>query len=165
MDKIVALDCDGVTFNWYLRYCLLTGTPYRKVPEYGIKGINWSKILKEEAYWSDLPGLGVGVSQALHVPIHCYITAGPERFAEERRQNLLDLGFPDAPIHFMSSQHKADFCEVEGIDIFVDDKPSTVESFADKNTLCLQFMPAYAGWKPYMFSSAITCLSEINDFL
>jgi len=51
------------------------------------------------------------------------------------------------------------------IDIFVDDKLSTVQAINDAGMLGLQFKPSYMSEEYHDKSKIITHLSEINKFL
>lgn len=147
----IALDVDGVLLNWFHHNFRIAGfEPPHLVPSWNmcmVPGIR-KKIFKDEKYWSGIEPLSD--PKDIDFPVHCYLTSIPEKFLKHRAYNLAIHGFPIAPV--VCSHDKARYCHEHDIDVLVDDKPGTIQSFIalgmSKNII--QFYPHYADWGTYV---------------
>lgn len=71
-----------------------------------------------------------------------YLTSLPEDLIPARIEWIKNHGFPDKPV--VMRHDKLSYCEENGFDVLIDDKPSTIKEFRARNTVqIIQFVPDY----------------------
>ena len=118
----------------------------------------------EDGFWENLEFLSN--PKDIDFEFHCYITAIPHHLMESRRRNLKKLGFPDKPI-ICTEGSKLDAMREHGIDILIDDKPSTVREINESgDKTAIQFVPYYmTGHDVYHPLLTVYNLDEVGPLL
>jgi|TARA_R110000851_G_scaffold146223_1_gene285848 hypothetical protein len=164
----VALDIDDVLAGFYPGMCDKYDRPELKINiwdgDFAAKWVadNFSKIEANKFFWLGLPI--ISNPRAIAFEVECYITSSPKEMVNYRIDWLVQNGFPIRPVYH--STNKLETMRELGIDIIVDDKPSTVNSInQSEDKKALQFKPSYMSAEIEDKSKIITHLSQVNKFL
>lgn len=166
----VALDIDDVLAAFYPGMC-------EKFNRKEIKCNYWDNIDEckwiadkfhiienDPEFWESL--WMIATPNTINFEVSAYITSSPKPMLESRRKWLFDRKndiYPNAPVFY--SNNKLELMQELGIDLLIDDKPSTVETVNNGGLLALQFKPDYSAIEIEDKSKIITHLSEINNWL
>ena len=159
----VALDVDGILANFYLSACKKFDKPYTKVFHFGTDWIKkiFSKIANDKDFWGNLEILNP--PEAIDFDFDVYMTHLPEKMLGSRIEWLKKNGFPDKPV--IVSGDKAKTCLEMGIDVLIDDKPSTIKECKEVGILAIQYVPYYSFMPIIEKEYAIKHLFQVNDIL
>lgn len=137
----IGLDVDGVLANFYLAMCRRECMPYEVITKWNLDWIwkAYPEVSNDEDFWSNIPTLSPPDS-ILFQPA-AYVSALPSKMAMARKRWLKENGYPDAPLYVTGN--KAWAYETLDLDLFVDDKPSTIADMTSKGMNVLQFVPDY----------------------
>lgn len=159
----IGIDIDGVLAGFWPaivkrfdrpQYLKNWDDPVSKVDEI------WEEIENEYEFWANLPVLNT--SKQLTFDIDCYITSIPFGMYEARLEWLRRHNFPDVPCFIAPNHNKIQIAVERGLDLFIDDKPSTVKAMNDAGITCLQFKPPYfTDDMPHAFTS----LKQIQKYI
>lgn len=146
---LVGLDVDGVISNFYRSMCEKYGESYEtKIDKYyGIPFIddNFKYIIDDVDFWDNLHILNDPTN--INFEFEYYITSLPPKMFDSRVKWLNKHGFPDKPV--IVTEDKLNKCKELGVEILIDDKPTTIEQFNDDPDLhIIQFIPEYTKFKP-----------------
>ena len=171
----VALDCDGVLSNF--SQALIEKANEMGLGEFFPKSWMdidswdfspkfsevWKVIEKDEGFWLGIEPFKDTHGKVDFTPI-AYVTARPVPSSTTRFW-LRANGFPDAPVHTVHpNASKLDILRDIGVDLFVDDKPETVEELNDNGLLCLMFSRPH-NVKHKTKYPVIKSLAEIKKYL
>lgn len=141
MKKTIALDVDGVLLCFYQKMCERFDMKMETLTSWSLDWINdnFSKIADDGDFWRTLPPL----INPKDIPFEFdyYVTALPEHQKNNRMVNLWMLGFPYKPIIVCNEKHKT--CKKLGIDVLVDDKPSTIDECRKNGINAIYYQPHY----------------------
>lgn len=168
---IVALDVDDVVLAFYPSICKKFGREVIHTDIWdGNEACKWiadefpALYHNDNEFWESLEGL----IEPHHIDFEFdyYITAIPDHLAPMRKKNLMDLGFPDKPI-LCTKGSKLKVMRDHGIDILVDDKPSTVREVNDSgDKIAIQFVPPYMNGKDiYHPRLTVHNISEVREII
>ena len=123
------------------------------------------KLYDELPFWSTIEVLSNPSS--INFEIDHYITSIPPHLHDIREKWLLDNGFPKRPL-ICTLGNKVDTMKALGIDVLIDDKPSTIKAVREAGMVGIRFVPPYMNQynkfdkdDPY----TIRHLSEVNNVL
>ncbi len=139
--KTIALDVDGVILDFYKHMCDFLNRPMEILSSWSIDYINdnFHLILDDKEFWRTLPS----ITKPNEIPFEFdyYVTALPPHQRDSRILNLLSLGYPQKDVIVCDNKHET--CKRLGIDILVDDKPSTIETCREHGINAIFFRPYY----------------------
>jgi hypothetical protein len=144
--KKVGYDIDGVLSGFYPDVCRRQGRPVETIDDWDVPWIGdmFHEIAdkKEPYFWQNMSVLNP--PHTMTVDPDCYISHIPECLYNERKKWLHDNGFPDAPLICSGGDDKIPHILERGLDLFIDDKPSTIRALFEAGIPCLQYVPYYA---------------------
>ena len=166
--KKVALDIDDVLAGFYSGFCRFMKVPERQINiwdgagEANFVASNCHLADKSEFFWMGLDR--ISNPESIDFELTCYITSSPKEMVHIREAWLQLQGFPNKPVYH--STNKLETMRALGVDILVDDKPSTVEAInKSDDKMALQFKPSYMSYEIEDKSKVITHLSQIKKWL
>jgi len=167
----IGLDVDGVLANFWGAFCDLAGRPHlsnKWSSDWPKEEFDrfWNEIKDKVWFWENLPLLTNPVN--IDFEVTAYITALPPAMADARQSWLQANGFPDAPLIVAPAKSKLDHIKNMGINVFVDDKPSTCKHLHENGIIALQYLPYYANYDNYTQGSRwnnVHHIKEVKEFL
>lgn len=141
----IALDVDDVLAAWYKAACEYCKVEFKPRNHWGEEGKfffpYWEDIKADDDFWYNLE-----VLNEVDFEFDYYITSMPPHLADSRLDWLKRNGFPDKKVYF--TQDKISLAEKLGVDVLIDDKPSTIKEFIGSGRHAIHYIPPYSTIKP-----------------
>lgn len=164
----IACDVDDVLGACYPALCKHFGKPELKINIWDSKVENawvdakFPDLFEDLNFWRNIKPLSTPGS--INFEIDHYITSIPAHLHDIREKWLLKNGFPVRPL-VCTLNNKVDTMKALGIDILIDDKPSTIKAVREAGMIGIQFVPPYMTDYDKNDEHTITHLSEVNKIL
>ena len=164
----IALDVDDVLAAFYPEVCKRFGMPEVKTNIWDGKGTckwiadKFPNLYYEKEFWENMGVLSNPLS--ITFDFECYITSIPDFLCEMRVEWLKRHGFPDKPV-VCTNDNKLQRMKEEGIDILIDDNPSTIKEVREGGLIGIQFIPYYMSNYNERDPFSIRHLSEVNQIV
>jgi len=164
----IALDVDDCLAGFYPAMCKKFNRPEFQVDiwdaEVDCKWVaqKFPELYNNIGFWKHLPILSD--PNSITFDVDCYITALPNSLGLLRKCWLNDNGFPDRPL-ICETGSKVDIMQSRGIDVLIDDKPSTIRAVREAGLVGIQFVPAYMNNYDRNDPHTIRHLSEVTNIL
>lgn len=158
---IVAIDVDGVIADFYLGMCKKFNKKQENLYNWDVEWLNkhFNEIINDHSFWENLPILNH--PEAITFNISYYISAFPIEMMEARQNWLNKHSFPKGIL--MHSDNKVEMLKDLGVDLFVDDKHSTVIECNNSGIKCLKYIPKYMFEPKTKYD--IKNLNEVNNHI
>ena len=117
-------------------------------------------ISQREEFWKTLPVLSD--AKLIDFEFDYYISSFPIEMYDARIEWLMVNGFPNKELIVSSDKLKT--CIELGVNVLIDDKPSTIESLNGSGVLGIHFINEYAGFMP-VGDYIITNLDQVKGIL
>lgn len=158
----IALDVDGIFANFYLAMCQKYNMPYVTLHDWSVDWIDerFHLIQDDTEFWSNLPVFNP--PEAITFDFECYMTHVPESQKQSRIDWLEKNGFPKKPV--IVSGDKAETCVQMGIDVLVDDKPSTISECWRAGVVGIRYVPCYYH-EPINSAHHVRHLSDVESII
>ncbi len=164
----IALDVDDVLAAFYPEMCKRFNMPEIRTNIWDGRGTcKWIAEAFPELYYEDSFWMDMGVlsnPQSITFDFDCYITSIPASLCDIREWWLKKHKFPDRPI-ICTQNNKLIRMKVEGINVLIDDKPSTIKEIRDGGLIGIQFIPYYMSNFDPKDMMSIRHLSEVPKLL
>jgi len=164
----IACDVDEVLGAFYPAICKKYNMPELQVDIWDGVGVNkwvadkFPELYNDLDFWKSIPRLSNPSS--INFEIDHYITSIPDFLHDIREQWLLDNGFPKAPL-ICTLENKVKTMKALGINVLIDDKPTTVQAVRRNGMIAFQFVPPYMSNYDKTDPFTITHLSQVNGIL
>jgi hypothetical protein len=164
----IACDVDDVLGAFYSTLCRKHNMPEVQVDIWdGKVACSWIDSMFPELYekldfWSEIEILSNPGS--ITFEIDHYITSIPPHLHSIREKWLSDNGFPARPL-ICSLGSKVETMKSLGINVLIDDKPSTIKAVREAGMIGIQFVPSYMSDYDKNDLFTITHLSQVNKIL
>lgn len=125
-------------------------------------GTHWfsKHIAPVEDFWRTLPVLSK--PEDIDFDFHYYISSFPSEMYDLRVEWLKVNGFPNKPLIVANDKLKQ--CEHLGVNVMIDDKPSTIRNMIGSSVKGIHFVNHYAGFEP-VGDYIVNNLREVKKFL
>lgn len=144
---LIGVDVDGVIADFYRSICERYGVCHNtKINAYDTPLItdNFNEIIDDVEFWDGLYVLTE--AKEIDFEFDYYVTSLPPNMKESRVKWLSKHGFPNKPV--IVTEDKLSKCKELGIEILIDDKPSTIQQFnADPDLHIIQFIAYYCDFE------------------
>lgn len=163
----IAIDFDDTIAQYYPHMCKHFKRPELKVDIWdGKLACKWiadefPELYSNLEFWHSQPVLSS--PRSITFEFDYYLTAFPEKLKWLRKNWLDRNGFPDKPI--ICTENKVKSMLDLGIDILIDDKPSTVKAVREAGMHAIQFVPPYMTNYDVNDKFTITHLSEVPELI
>lgn len=164
----IGCDVDDVLGAFYPTMCKTFNKPEIQVDIWDGKGeCSWiaekfPDLYNDLSFWKTISRLSN--PESINFEIDHYITSLPLHLHDIREQWLIDNGFPKRPL-ICTLNNKVDTMKALGINVLIDDKPSTVKAVRKNGMIGIQFVPPYMNNYDKNDKYTITHLSQVNDIL
>lgn len=164
----IACDVDDVLGAFYPTMCKTFGRPERIVDIWDGQGdCSWiaqkfPDLYNKLDFWKTISRLST--PESITFDIDHYITSLPAHLHDIREEWLLNNGFPKRPL-VCTLNNKVDTMRVLGINVLIDDKPSTIKAVREAGFIGIQFVPPYMSAYNKNDEHTIKHLSEVNAIL
>lgn len=166
MRHIIALDIDDTLAQFYPAMCKRLSLPCKRINiwdgagEASFIANNFYIVENSKRFWLNLEK--ESRPEDINFEVDYYITSSPPLMRQHRKAWLDAHGFPNAPI--LISNDKIQTMRQRGIDVLIDDKPSTLEAVKQNNFIPIQYVPSYmSDERPHL--NIIRHLSEVPNIL
>lgn len=164
----IACDVDDVLGAFYPTMCRTFGRPEYQVNIWDGNGAcSWiaqkfPELYENLDFWKTISRLSN--PESITFDIDHYITSLPAHLHDIREEWLLNNGFPEKPL-VCTLNNKVDTMKVLGINVLIDDKPSTIKAVREAGLIGIQFVPPYMNAYDKNDKYTIKHLSEVNGIL
>lgn len=164
----IACDVDDVLGAMYPHLCQKFDRPEKMIDIWDGEVANkWVGDLFPELYkdlelYSSIPRLSS--PGAINFEIDHYITSIPTFLHNVREKWLEDNGFPDSPL-VCTLGNKVDTMQALGLNVLIDDKPSTIKAVREAGMIGIQFVPPYMSVYDKNDPFTVKHLSQVGDIL
>jgi len=158
----IALDVDGVLANFWAPFSAMADIPLPTdswSSNHKNFGPTFEKIKNDKEFWGNLPI--ITNPNNIDFEITAYVTSLPPEMKSTREAWLKANGFPDAPV--IVADDKLPVLKELGIDVFVDDKPSTCDYLQENGIMTMQYIPYYVNVKTYCPSTKANVIFHISE--
>jgi len=162
----IALDIDDVLAQFYPAMCRRFNMSCNRINIWDGEGEaffvanNFHIIENNKRFWLNLEKQSR--VEDINFRVDYYLTSSPQLMLTHRKAWLDANGFPPAPI--LISNNKAQTMRQQGIDVLIDDKPSTLELVKASGMIPIQYVPSYmSDERPHL--NIIRHLSEVPNIL
>jgi 5'(3')-deoxyribonucleotidase len=169
MKKIkIALDVDDVLAAFYPSVCKKFNKPEIKTNIWdGKKSCKWiadafPDLWDDVDFWGNLNVLSY--PQSITFDFECYMTSIDPTLGLVREAWLKRNGFPEKPL-VCTLGSKIDEMKKRGLNMLIDDKPSTVKAVRKAGMYGIQFIPQYMSNYNDRDPFSIRHLSEVNQII
>lgn len=166
MRYTIALDIDDVLAQFYPAMCKRFNMPCKRINIWDGEGeahfvaTNFHIIERSKRFWLNLAL--ESRPEDINFKVDYYLTASPGLMSQYRKDWLRAMGFPDAPV--LHSDDKVSTMRTKGIDVLIDDKPSTLIRVQESNLIPIQYVPSYmSDERPNL--NIIRHLSQVPELL
>lgn len=141
----IAIDIDDVLAQFYPAMCKRFNQPCKRINiwdaevEANFVASNFHIIANNKRFWLSLEKQSR--PEDITFDFDCYITASPPLMRQARLEWLKFQGFPSHLVVFADDKAKA--MRQRGIDVLIDDKPSTLDSVKASGLIGIQYVPSY----------------------
>ena len=166
MRHTIALDVDDVLAQFYPAMCKRFNMPCERTNIWDAAGkahfvgTNFHIIERSKRFWLNL--VQESRPEDINFKVDYYITACPPLMKEHRKAWLTAMGYPDAPVLF--TDNKVSEMRRRGIDVLIDDKPSTLVEVMESGLTPIQYVPSYMSDEREELN-IIRHLSEVPELL
>lgn len=142
----IACDVDDVLLQCYPAICKHFNKPERYIDIWDAEIENawvnniFPPFFNELEFWKNIPKLSN--PESINFKIDHYITSIPAHLHDIREECLLKHGFPKKPL-VCTLGNKVDTMKALGINVLIDDKPSTIKKVREAGLIGIQFVPPY----------------------
>lgn len=162
----IALDIDDVLAQFYPAMCIKAGRPCEQIDIWDGKNEalfipqNLHLVENNRKFWMNLDKLSR--PSDINFTVDYYITASPKFMLKARQEWLDGHGFPPAPV--ISTDDKVYEMRRLGVNVLIDDNPTTLRRVITAGMLGIQFVPPYMRVID-MELNPITHLSQVPKIL
>lgn len=144
----IACDVDDVLGGFYPSLCKRFGKPEQYVNIWDGKSggeCKWISdkfpdLYSETSFWENISR--ISTPESITFEVDHYITSIPADLHDVREEWLIKNGFPKRPL-ICTLNSKAETMKALGINVLIDDKPSTIKEVRDAGLIGIQFVPTY----------------------
>ena len=164
----IACDVDDVLGAFYPTLCKEFGMPIKRVDIWDGKdtcawvAAKFPDLYDDLDFWRNIEVLSS--PSLIKFEIDHYITSLPPHLHDIREKWLWDNGFPKKPL-VCTLKNKAETMKALGIDVLIDDKPSTIQDVRDAGLIGIQFVPYYMTNYTNLCPMTTFRLDEVSDIL
>lgn len=164
----IACDVDDVLGACYPYLCKVFNKPEKYINIWDAEVENawvdakFPELFEKLDFWKNIPVLSS--PGAINFEIDHYITSIPSSLHDTREQWLISNGFPKRPL-VCTLGNKVDTMKALGINVLIDDKPSTIKSVREAGLIGIQFVPPYMSDYNKEDPHTIKHLSEVRKIV
>jgi len=162
----IAIDIDDVLAQFYPAMCVRFAKPCNRIniwdgeDEAAFVRHNMHIVEANHRFWLNLNPLSR--PEDITFEFDCYLTSSPLNMKSYREDWLAIHGFPRKPV--IITNDKASFMVKEGLEVLIDDKPSTLEAVRKAGLIAIQYIPSYMS-DERLDLNPIRHLSQVNEII
>lgn len=164
----IACDVDDVLGECYPSLCKWFNKPEKHINIWDGEVENawvnelFPNFFMEKRFWRTISRLSN--PNSINFEIDHYITSIPDFLHDIREEWLIKNGFPEKPV-ICTLGSKVDTMKALGLNVLIDDKPSTIKAVRSEGMIGIQFVPPYMSDYDKNDPYTIKHLSQVKGIL